>query len=282
MRHSRFLILGGMGVLAAGRASAVIVADDPGRNTSAPTGALADSGWQYEGEFGSFAGTAIAPNYFITASHIGGSVGQAFTYNGRSYSTTAMFDDPGSDLRIWKVDGDLGPYAPVVTSAVDAGQQVVINGRGTQRGEAIVSSGGQVAGWQWGEADGAMSWGVNMVDGTAEGGAGIGTLLRATFDGDSTLSSGDSGGGVFAYDGGTWKLAGVNYGVESDGIVNGQTVSGALLGQSLYASSIPAHQAWIASVLGGTAPTQGVPEPASTGLIVMGLTGVMGLRRRRR
>lgn len=287
----RGCVFAGAGVMLAGQASAVIVGGDVGRNTSAPTGDLAGSGWQYEGQFGSFSGTAIAPNYFITASHIGGAVGQAFSYNGQSYTTTAVFDDPNSDLRIWKVDGNLRAYAPLATSGAVAGKQIVINGRGTQRGDAIVSSGGQAVGWRWGASDGAQSWGVNTADGTASGGAGIGTLIKATFDGDSTVSSGDSGGGVFVNDGGAWKLAGVNYGVESSGTVDGQSItSAALLGQSLYASSVAANEAWIGSVVGDVPAysvppnpvTSAIPEPASVGLVAAGGAAVLAGQRRRR
>lgn len=295
MRHGKaivrvgFVFAGAAGVSVIARpASAVIVGGDVGRNTSAPTGDLAGSGWQYEGQFGAFLGTAIAPNYFITASHIGGAVGQAFTYNGQSYTTTAVFDDPNSDLRIWKVDGNLGAYAPLATSGATAGAQIVINGRGTQRGDAIVSSGGRTVGWSWGASDGAQSWGVNTADGTADGGSGIGTLIKATFDGDSTLSTGDSGGGVFVNDGGAWKLAGVNYAVESAGTVDGQGVTGALLGQSLYASSVAANQGWIGSVVGGVPayagppdPVGSVPEPASAGLVAVGAAALIVRRRRR-
>lgn len=54
----------------------------------------ANSGWQYEGQFGSFLGTVIASNYFITAKHIGGSVGDTFVFSGVNYTTTAVFPDP--------------------------------------------------------------------------------------------------------------------------------------------------------------------------------------------
>jgi hypothetical protein len=69
-----------------GRTGAVILfgTGDPSVNTTAPTGALAGSGWQYEGVFGGFIATPIASNYFLTAKHIGGSVGQTFTFNGMS------------------------------------------------------------------------------------------------------------------------------------------------------------------------------------------------------
>src|SRR5690348_18469583 len=86
---------------------------DPSANTTPPTGPLANSGWQYEGQFGSFLGTAIGPNYFLTAKHIGGSVGQTFLFNNVSYTTTAAFPDPSSDLQLWQVSGTLPAYAPL-------------------------------------------------------------------------------------------------------------------------------------------------------------------------
>src|SRR5436190_17779127 len=66
-----------------GQAVILYGSGDPGANTSAPTGVLAGSGWQYEGQFGLFLGTVI-----VTAKHIGGSVGQTFTFNGTDYTTT--------------------------------------------------------------------------------------------------------------------------------------------------------------------------------------------------
>lgn len=57
---------------------------DPIHNTTAPTGSLTNSGWQYEGEWNGFLGTAIAPRYFITAKHVGGSIGDVIL-NGASH-----------------------------------------------------------------------------------------------------------------------------------------------------------------------------------------------------
>ena len=53
--------------LAINEANAVILkgSDDPTYNTTPPTGALADSGWQYQIQLGGFLGTAIAPQYFM-------------------------------------------------------------------------------------------------------------------------------------------------------------------------------------------------------------------------
>lgn len=110
---------------------------DPTYNTTEPTGALAGSGWQYEGHWGSFLGTPIAPRYFVTAKHVGGAVGDMFTYQGISYTTVAYYDDPGSDLRIWKVNGLFPAFAPLYTASDELGKSLVVIGRGTQRGEPI-------------------------------------------------------------------------------------------------------------------------------------------------
>ncbi len=110
---------------------------DPAYNTTPPTGALQDSGWQYEGQWGGFLGTPIAPQYFIAARHIGGSVGQAIVFNGVSYPTTARWDDPNTDLRIWKIAGTFPAYAPLYPLDDETGKTLVVFGRGTQRGQPV-------------------------------------------------------------------------------------------------------------------------------------------------
>lgn len=110
---------------------------DPTYNTTPPTGALQNSGWQYEGQWGGFLGTPIAPQYFIAAHHVGGSVGQTFTFNGVSYTTTAYWDDASSDLRIWKVNGVFPTYAPLYATNDEIGKMLVDIGRGTQRGDPV-------------------------------------------------------------------------------------------------------------------------------------------------
>ena len=65
-------------------ASAIILADQWYRNKSAPTGTFSGSGWQWQGNWGAFTGTPIGRSYFITASHVGGAVGQSLLLNGVS------------------------------------------------------------------------------------------------------------------------------------------------------------------------------------------------------
>jgi hypothetical protein len=203
---------------------------DPTHNqNTAPGGPLAGSGWQYQGYFGSFLGTAISPKHFITAAHVGTSptfVSKSFFNGGGSdviYTVDGTFNGglgyrniPGTDLRVFQITGTFPAYAPLYTNTDEVGKGLVVVGRGTQRGvEVNVAS--ELKGWRWGPADGQTRWGTNTVSAAVSSGAG--DMLLAEFNagagGDEAhLSSGDSGGAVFINDGGIWKLAGINYAVD--------------------------------------------------------------------
>jgi hypothetical protein len=259
---------------------------DPSYNSTAPSGALTNSGWQYEGTWGGFLGTAIAPKYFITAEHVGGSVGDPIVFRGVAYRTTAVHDDPDSDLRIWRICGAFPDYAQIYTNTNEVGQSCVVIGRGTQRGAAVTTFlGVKTNGWRWGSPDGVIRWGQNTVSGLIDGnilfGVVLGDLLQAAFNADGGtnechLSSGDSGGALFIQDGPDWKLAGINYAVDGpyntsasdpefdaaifDGAglyeknIDGAWVPAAGPG-SFYATRVSAHVSWINSVINAGAAT---------------------------
>lgn len=198
-------------IVLTGPVQGVILKELPTRNTSAPTGALEDSGWQFQGRWGNFLGTPITPRHFITAAHVGGSIGGTFTYQGQPYHTTARWTDPDTDLRIWEIDGQFPSFAPLYTANDELGKDLIVFGRGTQRGAEVLVS-GAVKGWLWGTDDHVQSWGQNTVSDVD------GTTLAFTFDAsggpnEGQLSGGDSGGAVFINDAGTWKLAGINFAV---------------------------------------------------------------------
>src|SRR5688572_32232114 len=96
---------------------------DPTFNTAAPAGTLANSGWQYQIDFGAYLATAVGPNHIITAAHQGGGPGTPFTYNGVNYVTVAFADgDPSKDfgdLRLLRVDKPILSYAPLYDTASD-------------------------------------------------------------------------------------------------------------------------------------------------------------------
>jgi hypothetical protein len=196
---------------------------DPSFNTTAPTGSLTNSGWQYEGQWNTgqggynYLGTPIAPTFFLAAQHVAGTNGEAFILNGFTYHTVTNYDDPNSDLRVWQVAETFPSYAPLYTKSNEPGALCVVFGRGTQRG-SLVSVAGRTNGWMWGANDFVERWGQNNVS-LIYTDASLGEFLYCTFDQSGTsnecdLSVGDSSGGVFIEDGGVWKLAGINYAVD--------------------------------------------------------------------
>lgn len=290
---------------------------DSMHNTVAPTGIFQDSGWQYEGLYGAYLGTMIAPQYFITAQHFG-TQGSTFTqsgiFNGGSDVTynidtaansgTGYWDIAGTDLRIFKINEYFSTFAPLYTGAAEVGLTMVTHGRGGPRGvEVLVDS--TLHGWKHNASDGVARWGSNTVGGTFA--SVLGDLLTADFSAsgtaeESTLSNGDSGGGLFVNDGGIWKLAGVNYSIDgrfdtnntvgdsSDfdaalfdrgGLYQGSDSFGWTLvpdlpldnPSSMYASRISTNSAAIMSIAV-------VPEPHSALLVLLAAVGAVTQRRR--
>jgi hypothetical protein len=211
-----------MSIFAIVTARAVILLDtgDPSANTTAPTGALSDSGWQYQGTWGGFLGTPIAPHFFISAAHIGQAGAGSFSFQGSTYTVVQGFDLPDSDLMIWQVREEFPFFAPLYTKRDEIAKHLVVIGRGTERGSDVML-GGTLRGWNWGNWTSIERWGENdIVDLVPYFGH---DLLYATFDqhavaGDRPnechLSGGDSGGAVFLNDNGAWKLAGINFSVD--------------------------------------------------------------------
>ena len=192
---------------------------DTNYNTTAPaTRSLTNSGWQYQGAWVGFSGTVISSNCFITAKHVGGSVGESFVFQGVEYPTVAAYEDDQSDLRILRVAGQFPTNAPLYTRRNERGRSLVVIGRDTERGPEVRVK-NRLKGWQWGPWTSVQRWGQNKVSSLVDGGAGLGELLSASFNwgagrNEAHLSGGDSGGAVFIKDGKAFKLAGINYSVD--------------------------------------------------------------------
>jgi hypothetical protein len=277
---------------------------DPDANTTAPGGALAGSGWQYLGAWGSTLGVAVGPNHFVTAKHVGGSVGDSFVFGGGEYTVTGSQDSPTSDLRVWTVSGTLPLHAPLYSGNDEVGKDLVVFGRGPARSDiTVVNVDGEEAGWRSGGGSGTLRWGENTVSAIVSR-PGLGELLRVNFDrtggpNEATLGSGDSGGAVFVTEGGIWKLAGINYGSSGpySETPDGPGFSGAIydtgglyaqvgsswvlvLNQSFdipgyfEATRISENKEWIESVAV-------VPEPLGVGLAIGGALILFGICRSR-
>lgn len=291
-----------LSLLGGAPAGAVVFYSTPSTtyNSTAPTGALTNSGWQFQGtwQIGRL-GTPIAPNYFITAAHVGGSVGDVFSLNGTNFTTTAVTSDSNIDLAVWRVATPFTSWAPLYTQSDEVGRSLVVFGKGFGR-ESDVMMNGDLKGWQW-NTNNRMRWGENVVSGTLNDSGHH--LLYADFDADggvneAHLAHGDSGGGVFIQQDGTWALAGINFAV--DGYFNttntGSGFNAAIfdagglyvgssgnwtyipdqqddIPSSFYATRISQNLSWINSVI--------IPEPSAFWLVSAGGAALLSGRRRR-
>lgn len=195
-------------------------ADPPANKQTAPTGAYADAGWQFELRYKDYLGTMISPKHFITATHLGqgGSPNQPSFFNGEEDIDFTLKNAglrvgvPGTDLSVFEIWETFDHYAPLFQGTNEAGNEVLICGRGLGRGSALTSS-LQTIGWKWGDGTTyADRWGVNII--TASRLNNGNDFLYTTFDPDGVthecaLTGNDSGGGWFMKENGIWKLAAV-------------------------------------------------------------------------
>jgi hypothetical protein len=288
-----FLSAGGM------PAEAVILyrTGDITANTTTPGGDR-DTPWSLEGTWGNFLGTPISSKHFITAKHVGGSVGGTFTLGGDAYTTVQSFTDLSSDLRIWEISGSFSSWIDIYDKSDEVGKELFVVGRGTQRGAEVNVTGASVSdlrGWGWGSSDHVKRWGENEVS-SIESVGGAGQQLYATFDRvggmteEAHLSVGDSGGAAFIKDtdDGKWKLAGIHYAVDGSfnyqdnnatefegaifdagGVYCGNDTDGYELitdeeedvRSGFYSTRISARKNWILSI---------IPEPSTSSLFLLG------------
>lgn len=242
------------------------------------------------GKIGTASGTLIAPNWVVTAGHV--AIGN-FTIGGNTYAAAEMIKHPqflangsnvgyGYDIAVMRLSTPVVGIAPspFYIGNGELGAMLSITGYG----ETGVGSTGQSSN------PGTLRGGTNIADELMSFSNGPGgqvgaqnAVLLSDFDalasrdpsgsfntlGTRTatdleyhLAIGDSGGGVFIQENGTWYLAGVNSFVASqrDWTGSGNTLPfgyGAVSGFTRVSS----FKDFIQSATG-------VPEPSSLGLII--------------
>lgn len=188
---------------------------DNSYNSSAPAGDYKDSGWQWQGNWGSGNGTIVSPTQILTVKHY---TATTFTYGGNTYSELSSVTS--GDMKLVTLDtsahGDFSSWAPLYAGTSEVGSEVVVLGRGKNRGsEVIVDT--EAKGWKYGSS-GTRHWGTNVIE-SVEGSSG--NLLAASFtrvggtEHEAHLATWDSGGGAFVKHDGLWQLVGVNYSVDA-------------------------------------------------------------------
>ncbi len=298
-RSRKLLLLAAAGVMALSQqARAIITFGGTGTN-AVPAPGNVD---QYEGIFnGSYAGTAISPNFMVTATHLTpGPTSQFIFNNGSSTATTYNIQLVATldDVALWQIapnqNATFSTYVPIFTGSNEAGSALVDLGRGYTRGPAVTG------GWSWSGVQGPLSWGSNTVSAIATDkqlhtGASLGGDFLAypfanqnsnspTYDpNEGIITPFDSGGGVFINNAGQYQLAGVNSLVDNITDVNGNTIQASLYDtngyynnnsgvpvpittdtpQNSYASRISSRQNFIGEVTGSISPASAAANPVS-------------------
>lgn len=198
--------------------------DNPDHNTTAPTNEAEARAWHLQGIWRTCQGTPIAPRWFLSAKHIGGAIGDAFTVHGKTHYAIARILDPESDLVLWGVTGSFQDHAALFSDGDETGQHMLVFGRGAVRGKPVFLETGEASelkGWERGSGQAVMRWGENIVTQIAENPLliqkGLGQLIGAEFNrnglpNEAGLSPCDSGGGWFLWQENQWRLAAISYG----------------------------------------------------------------------
>lgn len=252
-----------------------------------------DSTFTWVGTVNGASGVVIAPNWVITAQHVGGTL---FTLGTTTYTADATYNSPNYDLHLMHFSTTFGGYYNLFGGSI-LGQTVDLVGfgqagapRGDGTGYVNVGGGGtrraadNTVGAKMVINDGSDPWNTPCI--VCDLDHPVGSNPPAPYnrdllgDGGPTaneggLLGGDSGGGWFVNVGGTWQLAGVsNYILTaSDAPTNDPDPA---LGFGISASSAadltdPGVRAWVVNT---------VPEPVSTSALLVGLAGLFASRRK--
>lgn len=230
-----------------------------------------DWNWQKSGvyKWNSYSGgqwwlgsaVAIAPNYILTANHVGHQPTDYLMINGVKYHAVQSFNVPQSlglgtpDIQIIKVDGTLPVYRTIYSGELKKGTSLMLIGYGQTGTITDGTANEQYAG---GASDpinspaGVGRWGTNLLSKDAGSSFSI-NLSDAMTDFEAVPGNGDSGGGMFVKVGNQWQLAGTI-----------TTKGGGV--------ALPKYAHWINSVTG-------VPEPSTMAIFLLAPLLLMRNRR---
>jgi len=298
--------LGSAALLAATPARGVIIDTQTGTgNTSAPTD---DPGWANVGTVNNGSAVYLGNRWAITATHVwtGPTTFGGTTYQNVSGSEITLSNDgagptPYADLVLYQLATDPGLPALTIASSTSArGTAVTMIGSGKDRGAFTTwtitgtsppvwtesSSPVNAAGYLW-DSSRTMRWGTNTVAAAVwidyfidnpKSAYAFETIFDVSnnYSAEAQAATGDSGGGVFRKNGGSWELTGIMLVVDA---YSGQPTNTAVFGNSTYSADLSFYRSQIMAV---------VPEPSAVALAAIGTAALViravrsGARRPRR
>jgi len=243
-----------------------IVTEDIPRSESNPSGYAPYTGfdWSFVYRVGGASGVAVASHWILTARHV---TPGDITVGSLTYHLLETVAHPDADIRLARYDQAFPGYYPIYTGAfpgIPAPEHRRLTGLMVGFGRTGDVPTSTTYTWHGAETAGAKRWGDARIDALGNH-PDIGDYFVQPFNTAVTsyaagAADKDSGGGVFVYSDGAWRLAGVMVSVIPDTSPYTGTVS----------VRLPSYAGWIVAV---------IPEPA-TGLSLLAGAVLLGTWRR--
>ncbi|HWQ91831.1 MAG TPA: trypsin-like serine protease [Clostridia bacterium] len=271
----RFLCLAGVVLAIPFHAVALVDANSAANTNAPPDGAP----WINVGTISGASGIYLGDAWVLTANHVGpGSInlnGTTYPYSG-TFQQLTNANGSGADMLVFRLASKPNlPSLPLVATTPAASTPVDMIGYGYIAGSSETTI-GVYTGFYW-APHGRKGWGNNRVaaGGLQDVNAGGGTVTAFVTDftapgpmqasHEAQAAPGDSGGGVFVNQSGTWHLAGMMFGIDNLPL---QPANTSVYGDLTYSANIATYGNQILSLIGRAAPLRLTISPVGADVMV--------------